>query len=607
MDEEVCILVSDGRHEDLMCFNLQFKTNLLFKKDTLITQLPYDTMYENSIPNNVTLGRVQLRNQKTYLTFQALDNNPIKQLDVKVKSDGFRVISTNDNIYMNGQFTKVFKMIAQCDQVRVRKPGPTWENFPELRRDLKSKIICFNYKNWSRPVFFVTGADWPGPFFQLCQTLNQVVESRLFILHYNIKRQRPQLIGPSVISIPSGTYVPNGIELASYNIEYQKMSIPDESIHATLSTNNRASLGIHILADRLVVLLLNNITNFNSTIIIRIKLYNSVEFSIKKGFFKKILFFRIYFFYYKYLVEIIAREDEVRSAESEYVVLVKYPVPANSLLMPSICSTMSGITWNSSPVNQLRVQSEVRQMKGGSNEQCRQVVAAREVTNFSKYAALIRSRTVNKRLSKRLTSTVLPNVYTVYPVIFVTENTSTSYVEMSFQESTVSGAALITKISGKLVPTLFNATSGASTQKTPKCTNVFKKKSSTIYLRDGFDFEQCSAYRIHTIDTATRALITKIRISIMDVDEFIPRIVNGPNITLYVAVTAAVGSIIGNIVTADDDGGVYGNITFLNEGSDIEIGSNGDVILLQKPDVKQFVVSIQASSGMLTVRVKIEI
>ena len=52
----------------------------------------------------------------------------------------------------------------------------------------------------------------------------------------------------------------------------------------------------------------------------------------------------------------------------------------------------------------------------------------------------------------------------------------------------------------------------------------------------------------------------------------------------------------------DYDGGRYGNVTFKNDGNNIKIKTNGDVVLLNKPPTKTFVVKIQASSGILTER-----
>ena len=57
------------------------------------------------------------------------------------------------------------------------------------------------------------------------------------------------------------------------------------------------------------------------------------------------------------------------------------------------------------------------------------------------------------------TFSVLPRIYDISQLLFITEKTSSSFVEMSFQETTASGAALVTQITGKLVPVLYNASS----------------------------------------------------------------------------------------------------------------------------------------------------
>ena len=100
---------------------------------------------------------------------------------------------------------------------------------------------------------------------------------------------------------------------------------------------------------------------------------------------------------------------------------------------------------------------------------------------------------------------------------------------------------------------------------------MFKQSKAAVYLDRRFDFETCASYFLHTIDFASRKLLQKIRIKVLDVDEFFPRIANGPNLTFQVLNSATVGDTIGRIQVSDLDAGQYGKVTFTADGDEVRV------------------------------------
>ena len=148
--------ISDGRYDDSMCFILQYESKSIFLNDIYIAQLPYKTIQNDIIPKNTQIGRAKIGIQTGFFNIKFVDNNPVSNFDSKIEYDGFVTILTTENIKMNQEMTKVYKIIGQSN--------------------------------------------------------GQGSECRLFMIHGNIKQENPKVSGPNSISLPTRTIIPNGIE-----------------------------------------------------------------------------------------------------------------------------------------------------------------------------------------------------------------------------------------------------------------------------------------------------------------------------------------------------------------------------------------------------------
>ena len=94
------------------------------------------------------------------------------------------------------------------------------------------------------------------------------------------------------------------------------------------------------------------------------------------------------------------------------------------------------------------------------------------------------------------------------------------------------------------------------------CKNEFVKRSDSIYLSGSLDYEQCKIHNIVLTNQEVTKVQTVISLKVLDLDEFAPEIINGPNLSFFAKTSASPGDILGTVETRDEGLFFYKNNIF---------------------------------------------
>ena len=155
------------------------------------------------------------------------------------------------------------------------------------------------------------------------------------------------------------------------------------------------------------------------------------------------------------------------------------------------------------------------------------------------------------------------------------------------------------------------------------CKNEFVKRSDSIYLSGSLDYEQCKIHKIVLTNQEVTKVQTVISLKVLDLDEFAPEIINGPNLSFFAKTSASPGDILGSVKTRDEglsfiqilslsfynkswnlqnfeqDGGNFGLPIFSTTSEVIRFDSSGNIVLQKYVSEEQISVDFIVSSGRL--------
>ena len=113
------------------------------------------------------------------------------------------------------------------------------------------------------------------------------------------------------------------------------------------------------------------------------------------------------------------------------------------------------------------------------------------------------------------------------------------------------------------------------------------------------DYEKCRRHNLILTDPQVSKIQTIVTVNVLDLDEFAPEIVKGPNLSFFADKSASPGKILGTIETRDKDMGNFGIPKFTTTSELVKIESTGNVVLRKYIAEEQISVDFVVSSGKL--------